>query len=100
MIRYLCSGYWRVRKGAKALDAYWEKNAVCGQDRWFDRVDTNKLKMENCSLCVLGQVFGSYWEGLRQLDNYRESRKSGFILERDKRWWVQEIERRRRNVGR
>lgn len=34
---------------------------------WRERIDLNQLKMEYCFSCILGQVFGEYVFGLRQL---------------------------------
>lgn len=46
----------RVRRGADLLDAR--------KPGWADKVDVNTLDMQSCTMCVLGQVFGDYTEGL------------------------------------
>lgn len=44
----------RVAAGAAWLD----KN----EPSWADRIDLDELYMNRCSDCVLGQVFGDYWD--------------------------------------
>lgn len=56
--RALCAE--RVDRGAKVLD---------GQDEgWFERVSADALEMSSTCKCVLGQRFGTYLTGLRELD--------------------------------
>ena len=45
----------RVRTGVALLD---EK--VPG---WFERIDLDRLDMDSCARCVLGQLFGSFVRG-------------------------------------
>ncbi len=46
---------------------------------WRNLVDLNTLRLESCDVCVLGQVFGSFDNGLEELgiDSY-ESKDYGF----------------------
>lgn len=57
----------RVLVGITVLD---EKHPT-----WRDHVDVDIFDITSCYLCVLGQVYGDYFEGLRQLapDNRRMS---------------------------
>ena len=45
--------------GAKFLD---EKHP-----NWFKQIDTNKLNMTLTNDCILGQLYGDYFEGAKQL---------------------------------
>ncbi len=48
---------------------------------WRIRFDPGNLDMSRCSTCVLGQVFGSYGEGLVALGvNYEQAPVYGFDL--------------------
>ena len=49
-----------AREGAKFLDA-----ELPG---WFGSVDLSDLAMNDCALCILGQVYGYYEDGLNALD--------------------------------
>lgn len=44
----------RVAAGAAWLDEH--------HPGWENDVDLDKLRMDDCALCVLGQTFGDYWE--------------------------------------
>lgn len=44
----------RVNNGIEWLDTNYPD--------WYSRVDFNKLRMEDCSGCVLGQLTGSYYK--------------------------------------
>src|SRR6478735_12553958 len=50
-----------VNAGIKLLDE-------SGPSNWRDLVDVNTLRLESCEVCVLGQVFGSFEDGLNNLD--------------------------------
>lgn len=49
----------RVSRGAKLLDSL-----VPGWAHW---IDPGLLKIESCTSCVLGQIFGSYMVGYREV---------------------------------
>lgn len=49
-----------ARKGAALLDAF-------GPPGWRELVDLSLLDIEDLSECVLGQVYGGYFEGRDQL---------------------------------
>jgi hypothetical protein len=55
----------RVERGAMALDSYFGS-----REEWRDRVDLNNLDMHSPFLCVLGQVFADYVEGLQELETH------------------------------
>ena len=50
-----------IQAGAKLLD---EK--VGGN--WWERIDLQRLAMFNCYNCVLGQLFGEYFDGLAHVE--------------------------------
>lgn len=50
----------KVAEGIKKLDAT--------KPGWRDLIDVQTLDLESCSVCVLGQVFGDYYEGKAALD--------------------------------
>ncbi len=62
----------RVARGVALLDAY--------DPEWFNRVDTDRLRMEDVRLCVLAQVVGQdYDQGLTAFGlSCRKSMKYGF----------------------
>lgn len=74
---------------------------------WFHRLDRNALEMNDCSRCVLGQLFGNYYAALeaRQYST-DEAAGMGFSVARPfsgvyENWvrlrarWLQEIDGRR-----
>lgn len=48
-----------IRQGAALLDQK--------EPGWRDRIAPAELQMEDCDLCVLGQVFSEYERGLERL---------------------------------
>lgn len=48
-----------VKKSAKELDKI--------QPKWFRRVNIKNLKMHTSTSCILGQVFGGYWNAPQEL---------------------------------
>jgi hypothetical protein len=44
----------RVEAGAAWLDA--------SRPGWLDRIDLDELRMDYCDACILGQIFGDYWD--------------------------------------
>jgi hypothetical protein len=50
----------RVARGMKLLDKKGPKN-------WRAQVDLNRLNMSHADRCVLGQVYGGFWNGLSRL---------------------------------
>jgi hypothetical protein len=49
----------RVAKGAALLDRV--------RPGWAGEVAADRLAMESCDKCVLGQLYGNYWAGFRAL---------------------------------
>lgn len=49
----------RVDRGAALLDA-----EIPG---WVQRIDLDRFRMSSCSRCILGQLFGSFENGLDEL---------------------------------
>jgi hypothetical protein len=66
--------YNRVKNGARLLD-----NLVPG---WANLVETASLDLGSSSNCVLGQLFGTYEDGLRALglNEYEDAASVGFNL--------------------
>lgn len=54
----------QVIKGAEVLDRYFPKGL------WRSDIDLDNLVMDNAERCVLGQLFGSYTDGLRKVFGY------------------------------
>lgn len=44
----------RVAAGAAWLDEH--------APGWIGRIDVDHIRMSDCTRCILGQVYGSYWE--------------------------------------
>jgi len=51
----------QVQNGIALLDQYW------GPD-WRSRIDKDRLRMSNVGDCILGQLFGEYYRGIRVFD--------------------------------
>lgn len=49
----------RVAKGAALLDEHYPG--------WAARIAADDLAMSLCDKCVLGQVYGDYWDGFRTI---------------------------------
>ena len=49
----------RVTKGAAFLDEH--------KPGWWQQIDLGRLDLEDCTDCVLGQIFGYYDDGCRDL---------------------------------
>ena len=90
--------YKRAAKGAELLD-----NLNPG---WFKKIKIHELYMSNCGHCVLGQLYGSYWDGLISIElesdayvnieeyGFKESYRSNYGYEElDKEWKIQIQER-------
>lgn len=65
----------RVERGADLLDET--------EPKWFKRVNMNNLRMGSCTQCVLGQVAGHYFHGIRYLLHIEtnEAIEHGFELD-------------------
>ena len=50
----------QIQAGAKLLDRQVGKH-------WAEEIDTDSLDMHSCFRCVVGQLFGNYWEGIDSL---------------------------------
>jgi len=63
----------RVRAGIALLDG-------SGPTNWRARVDVDKLDLENPRSCVLGQVYGTFDDGMDALDlTFVEAARYGFV---------------------
>lgn len=51
--------YAAASRGAKVLDA--------NVDSWYDKILLTELDIEDADKCVLGQLYGTYWRGLKTL---------------------------------
>lgn len=49
-----------VQRGAERLDRH--------DPDWWRSIKLKKLDLGSENNCVLGQLFGSYWDGLKRLD--------------------------------
>jgi hypothetical protein len=88
----------RVRLGAARLDTAYP--------RWAEQVDTQRLNLRSSHTCVLGQVFGTYGNGLDALGIAGMGRRYGFVALGDRdmhtlaSFWNDEVTQRRRNAAR
>lgn len=77
-----------VKRGVRRLDKR-------GPAQWFLRVDPDRLDLKSGCDCVLGQIYGSYVEGLRQLNVYRAGHY-GFLFRGSRtKAWKEVIQARR-----
>jgi hypothetical protein len=89
----------RVARGAALLDR------EC--PGWAARIDPDVLDLSHTRLCLLGQLHGTFGEGLARLDLRGEGRPCmhGFAIDRFTWWdelheaWVAEIARRAQANG-
>lgn len=51
----------KAKRGAKFLD-----EEIPG---WAKRIDLDKLDLQCCGLCPLGQLFGGFWYGILEAGN-------------------------------
>lgn len=63
-----------VQRGVALLDAK-------GPPGWRDRIDLDTLDIGSLTLCVLGQVYGHYYKGLRALGDDANPYHLGFATE-------------------
>lgn len=73
----------RVRAGVALLDRE--------EPGWWSKVDVASLKLDDCWMCVLGQAFGSYHNGVQRLPIEKTGRASSshgftFTIEEDCRF--------------
>lgn len=50
-----------MANGAELLTKYF------GDESWKGKIDPDKLVMSSLCNCVLGQIFGDYWAGIKEL---------------------------------
>jgi len=62
-----------IAEGIKLLDAK-------GGFGWRDRIDKDQIVMYNPYKCILGQLYGDYWKGCRELDFPGAGADYGFAL--------------------
>lgn len=70
----------RVAKGAKLLDRV--------RPGWADKIAQHRIDMNLCSMCILGQLWGSFYMALKKLwkeegdetELQREAQSYGFML--------------------
>lgn len=86
----------RVQRGSELLDR------EVG-DEWYLRIDLDNLSISQCKACILGQLYGHYFDGKSELfgnniEAIRQAERHGFhcvngddLTEE----WKREIERRR-----
>lgn len=82
----------RVERGARLLDLM--------RPGWAREIALDRLAMESCDECILGQLYGDYLSGLEVLESKfgdefyelkRPGPKHGFTLFREEQNWEQEV---------
>ena len=79
----------RVNKGAALLD---EKHPG-----WREKINIDKFDIDHCNFCVLCQLYGSYFNGLNQLNITGDATGHGFCpTDKDEikalnDMWIEEI---------
>ncbi len=61
----------RVEKGMELLDAE-------APEGWYGQIDTHALKLSDCSMCVLGQLWESFDNGVKALDLTNEDGEASY----------------------
>ncbi len=61
----------RAAKGARLLDRIFRS-----KQKWAHKINCKRLKMSNCGDCILGQLFGSYADGLERIGFYARGKVS------------------------
>jgi len=69
----------RAKRGAELLDRV--------APGWFKKIDTSTLNMGDCWLCVLGQVYGGYVEGLWEIDKLNSVYHGFSLFSTDEPLW-------------
>jgi hypothetical protein len=54
----------QIGRGVQVLDAYY---AGRGQSNWKSMIDLSQFNIRKVDRCVLGQLFGDYYNGLDEL---------------------------------
>ena len=73
-----------VARGAARLDFE--------QPGWAEQISLDRLAMDNCARCILGQVYGNYFDGRsflfgnHPIDAMEMSHQHGFTLHEDERF--------------
>lgn len=62
----------RTQRGARLLDRE--------APGWWNRIEVGRLDLASCPLCVMGQLFGHYEQGLARLAVWRRGHEYGFAL--------------------
>lgn len=96
----------QIRNGIRVLDAYY---ATRGQPDWKSMINLKMFDIRQCKLCVLGQLFGDFYDGLDEVGiskwrttkyelgfslpdlnahTYEEEKKLWDILQRE---WTEEL---------
>lgn len=47
---------------------------------WWERIEAGRLDLASCPLCVMGQLFSHYEQGLARLAVWRRGHEYGFAL--------------------
>ena len=87
----------RAKIGATILDVF--------RPGWAKEIDREVLDLADCEVCVLGQLFGSYEEGVCRVfavaeDNEKAAICAGFNLPKCGGKWSTLTEAWRREIGR
>lgn len=63
---------------------------------WFHKIDVHNIDMEHYSNCILGQLYGDYFDGLNCLDeDCLWAKKHGFDSYGHQQRWIKEINKRK-----
>lgn len=80
---------WLRRNKDKTEKLFMEKEVRRGiallnekQPGWSDRIEREHLRMSNTDDCVLGQLYGDYYDGVDELEISGQEYEYGFDLKR------------------
>lgn len=67
---------------------------------WENRIDKNRINMSGGSFCILGQLYGGYYNGTIELFGFKYGSSGGktgdsiFGTQTDEKYWIKEIDKR------
>lgn len=88
----------KIKKGARFLDKKVPK--------WWRKINTSTLDIDSCEDCILGQLFGYYENGIKELNLETGKNTDGMAFNnlnpgnpQQTNFWIDEILKRRKNGG-
>lgn len=62
-----------IQEGAELLDMYFGS-----RKKWINKIDVDSIDMESNEECIIGQLFGDFWDGTDMIFNKLDVNISGY----------------------